>query len=143
MSALQHHFTGSNGTTWQNMDTAAFMLTITPSNACLVVVGANLDLWTANAGLAQDVGISVLGGAYPTATGQPEAWKESGGYGGTYSPNAAYLHTVLELSASTTYTLELVWKTNKPSAGGSIYAGAGPIGSNFSPTRLTLIPIGC
>jgi len=36
-----------------------------------------------------------------------------------------------------------VWKTNKPASGATIYAGAGPIGGKFSPTRLTLIPMGC
>jgi len=39
--------------------------------------------------------------------------------------------------------MQLLWKANKPAAGATIFAGAGPIGGNFSPTRLTLQPIGC
>ena len=39
----------------------------------------------------QDIGISVIGGVYPTTAGQPEAWKESGGFAGTFSPNAAFV----------------------------------------------------
>src|SRR5260370_26683846 len=41
------------------------------------------------------------------------------------------------MSNGVTYTVKLQWKTNKPSNGGTIYAGAGPLGSGYSPTRLT------
>ena len=84
--------------------------------------------------------MSVSGGAYPTIAGQPEAWKESGGFAGTFSPNAAYVQAVLHLKSGITYTLKLQWKVNKvTSAFDRIWAGAGPIGPNFSPTRLTAV----
>ena len=65
------------------------------------------------------------------------AWKESGGFAGTFSPNAAFVETVYPMSAGTTYTVQVVWKTNWAAIGATIAAGAGPIGSDFSPTRLT------
>ena len=37
-------------------------------------------------------------------------------------------------------SFSLEWKTNKPASGATIYAGAGPIGSAYSPTRLTVVP---
>jgi hypothetical protein len=39
-----------------------------------------------------------------------------------------------------TYVFSLAWKTNIPASRATIYAGAGPIGSAFSPTRLTAVP---
>src|SRR5260370_35294079 len=41
------------------------------------------------------------------------------------------------MTAGVTYAVKLVWKANKVASGASIYAGAGPIGSKYSPTRLT------
>src|SRR4029077_16703626 len=72
-----------------------------------------------------------------TVAGQPEAWKESGGYAGTFSPNAAFVQTVVFLKQGQQYTVKLVWKANKNASGATIWAGAGPIGIKFSPTRLT------
>jgi hypothetical protein len=105
-----------------------------PSSAESVVVSGNADLWTANAGYNQDLGIFVsVNGATPVLL----AWKESGGFAGTYSPNAAYVQTVYAMTSGNTYVFSLEWKTNIPASGATIYAGAGPIGSAFSPTRLT------
>src|SRR5947209_4880848 len=62
------------------------------------VLSGNADLWTSVAGYNQDLGISVSGtgqSVYPTRAGQPEAWKESGGFAGTFSPNAAFVQTVV------------------------------------------------
>src|SRR6202040_74443 len=56
---------------------------------------------------------------------------------GTFSPNAAFVQTVLPMTASTTYVIKLRWKTNKPAAGATIHAGAGP-SAPFSPTSLTV-----
>jgi hypothetical protein len=50
---------------------------------------------------------------------------------------------VVSLTGGTTYTFQLVWKTNQPAPGKTIFAGAGPIDGKFSPTRLTLQPISC
>jgi hypothetical protein len=69
----------------------------------------------------------------------------AGGFAGTLSPNAAFVETTQPLVAGTTYTINVRWKTNKPAAGKTIYAGAGPlpVGSagggvvgQHSPTRL-------
>jgi hypothetical protein len=96
-------------------------------------VSGNADLWTANAGYNQDLGIFVsVNGASPVLV----AWKESGGFAGTFSPNAAFVQTVYPMTAGNTYVFSLGWKTNKP-ASGTIFVGAGPIGSAYSPTRLT------
>jgi len=125
----------SDGATWTAMDATNLQLVITPAFNCQAVLTANTDLWTTQGYTNQDIGLLISGGAYPTTAGQPEAWKESGGPG-AYSPNAAYLQTVVPLAAGTAYTIQIVWKANK-AGGGTILAGAGPIGGKFSPTRLT------
>ena len=74
------------------------------------------------------------------ADGSPYAatWKESGGFAGTFSPNAASVQAVIPLSDATSYSLTLVWKTNKamPSSD-HIAVAAGSTGA-FSPTTLTV-----
>jgi hypothetical protein len=141
VSTQQYTLSNSDGMTWAPMDATNLKLTITPSYNCQAVITGSADLWTATAGFNQDIGIAIAGGAYPTTAGQPEGWKESGGFAGTFSPNAAHVDTIVPLAAGIAYTVQLVWKTNK---GGTnlIAAGAGPIGSHFSPTRLTarLVP---
>jgi hypothetical protein len=101
----------------------------------VAILGANADLWTANAGYNQDLAItrSVDGGP-----AQVIGWKESGGFAGTFSPNAAFNESPVLLAAGHSYTFSLEWKTNRPASGATIYAGAGPIGGAFSPTSLTL-----
>src|SRR5258708_25348984 len=70
------------------------------------------------------------------------AWKESGGLGGTYAPNAAAVQTVGSLSANVTYSFKLRWKTNRSALGATIYAGAGPLagGGGIPPPRPTVQP---
>src|SRR6202011_5012355 len=148
----QYSLSNSDGSTWQTIDATRLSLSPSPANECLALISGNADLWTANTGYNQDIGISVSGGAYPPVAGQPEAWKESGGFAGTFSPNAAYLQTAIPLNAGTAYTITLVWKANKPATGATIMAGAGPlwvppstgppIPPVYSPARLTaqLIP---
>ena len=143
VSTNQFGLANSDGVTWQPMDATYLSTSLLPSSDSLAVLNANVDLWTANAGFNQDIGIAVSGGTgsgttYPTVAGQPQAWKESGGYAGTFSPNAAAVHTIVALKAATTYTFTLVWKTNKPATGTSIFAGGGPIGAAYSPTRMTV-----
>src|SRR5437868_10130235 len=88
------------------------------------------------AGVNQDVGIFVSGGAF--GAGQIVGWKESGGNAGTFSPNAAFAQTVVQFAAATSYTIKLQWKTNHATTGTiRAAAGLGPA-PNFSPTRLTL-----
>jgi hypothetical protein len=146
MTTQQYHLSGSDGQTWRDIDPTNLSITVhAPANVSVILMG-NADLWTANAGYNQDLGIAVSGGVapnlhYPTVAGQPEAWKESGGFAGTYSPNAAFVETVIDVSANQDYTVKLQWKSNKRDPG-TIYAGAGPIAGQYSNTRLTaqLIP---
>jgi len=140
-SPQQYALTGNDGSTWVDMDASKLNVSFTPTVDSFAIVSGNADLWTSNAGYNQDVGIAMTGGIYPTAVGRPEAWKESGGFAGTFSPNAAYVQRAIPVKAATAYTARLQWKANKADAG-SIFVGAGPIGNAFSPTRLTvqLIP---
>src|SRR5207249_7126109 len=91
VSDRQYSLANNNGSTWVDMDSAYLVVAVTPLVDSQALISANADLWTANAGINQDIGVAISGGAYPTAAGQPEAWKESGGFAGTFSPNAAYV----------------------------------------------------
>jgi hypothetical protein len=140
VSTKQYSLANGDGVTWKQTDVSGLAVSFTPSVSGNYSISGNADLWTANAGVNQDFGIFISGGSFTTPT--LLAWKESGGLGGTFSPNAAYVQTVVSLQASTTYNVWLVWKTNKPAGGATIYAAAGPLpgGATFSPTRLTIIP---
>jgi hypothetical protein len=143
-STNQFVLTGSNGSAWTDLGPSAGpSFSFTAADDGMVSVSGNADLWTTIAGFNQDLGITVQGGAYPTVAGQPELWKESGGYAGTYSPNAAAVNGMLAVSKGVTYTLKLQWKANR-SDNGTILVGAGPIGGAYSPTRLSLwvVPTG-
>jgi hypothetical protein len=79
----------------------------------------------------------VSGGAY--GAGMLVAWKESGGFAGTYSPNAAFVTTDLHLQGGNTYKAWVVWKTNRYAPSSTIWSGAGPITGGYSPTSLTAL----
>lgn len=132
----QYHLTGSDGVTWTEID-PALTLTINPTFAARALLYANIDLWTANPGFNQDVGIFVQVNA---GTDTLHAWKESGGFAGAFSPNAAFVHAVFgDFFVGSTYTVRLKWKTNKDARpSNTIYAaaGSGPA-PNYSPTRLS------
>jgi hypothetical protein len=131
-SNQQYQLTGSNGSSWIVMDPTRLVVTLAATSNVSAIVDANADLWTGAAGVNQDIGIYVsTNGGTPTLL----AWKESGGKAGTFSPNAAFLHTVKDLTSGNTYTFALRWKTNVPT-NSTIFAGAG-LGPVFSPTRLT------
>jgi hypothetical protein len=140
VSTHQYFLPNSDGVTWQVMDESNLAFTMTPSSGENVLLSANSDLWTVDPGYNQDLGILVTpsGGSSVLA-----AWKESGGFAGTYSPNAAFVETVYAMAGGTTYTVQVVWKTNKAAIGKTIAAGAGA-GPIFSPTRLTadVLPAG-
>ena len=142
ISVQQYALPNSDGATWVEMDPTNLRVPFTPAVDSLVIISANADLWTSSAGINQDLGIALSGGAYPTVAGQPEAWKESGGFAGTFSPNAAYAQAIVRVNAGTPYIARLQWKTNRPAGGRTIYAAAGSNGV-FSPTRLTvrLVPL--
>jgi hypothetical protein len=128
VTAQQYQLTGNDGATWVDLDATNLTLKITPQANATAVLSGNADLWTATAGINQDLGIDV--------NGTIKAWKESGGYGGTYSPNAAFVRTTMPVTAGTTYTVKLKWKTNKPEGSAVIFAGAGQ--GVYSTTRLTV-----
>ncbi len=130
----QYRLAGNDGSTWSDIDAVNLAKTVSSTTQCLAVISANADLWTSSAGFNQDIGISVNGNVV--------AWKESGGFAGTFSPNAAFVQIPYFLQANTAYTIGLKWKANKADAG-SIWAGAGPIGTSYSPTRLTIQLDGC
>jgi hypothetical protein len=136
VSTQQYPLANSDGSTWQLMDGTNLITTLTPPGNGTALVSANADLWTANSGYNQDIGIfvSVNGGA-----DQLVGWKESGGSAGTFSPNAAFLQTTWPVSAGSNYVFKIKWKANHSAAGATIYAGAGPIGGSYSPTRLNAI----
>ena len=138
-STMQYHLMGNDGSAWQDIDAANLSVPFTPpSGSWLAFISGNADLWTINAGYNQDIGISLTGTGFPTVVGQPEGWKESGGYAGTFSPNAAFVQTSVVVAGGTTYTARLQWKASRADAG-SIYAAAGPINSQYSSTTLSVI----
>src|SRR5438128_3895516 len=108
------------------LDPAQLKIEFTPGSDVRAIVSGNADLWTATAGLNQDLGIAV--------NGTVAAWKESGGFAGTFSPNAAFVQTIVD--ASSAFHVSLQWKTNTAATGGEIRAGAGQF--PFSPTRITV-----
>jgi hypothetical protein len=130
----QASLTGSDGATWQPID-PALTITIKLSDNEAALLSGNADLWTATPGVNQDLGITVSVGGGPDTL---LFWKESGGFAGTFSPNAAFVHGNYQLQAGFTYVFKLVWKANSSAPGASIFAGAGPIGPDYSPTRLTV-----
>jgi len=134
LSTQQHQLTSSDGSTWLDLGVQAV---VSPTLSVNAIVSANVDLWTANAGFNQDIGVFVTDNGGPA---QLLVWKESGGFGGTFSPNAAFAETVYTMVVGHTYVYSLKWKTNHSAAGSgaTIYAGAGPIAAVFSPTRLLI-----
>ena len=139
-STLQYSLPGSDGATWKKIDGTLLQWTLAPGSNASYMISGGADLWTAAAGFNQDVGIMVSGGAY--GAGTLVAWKESGGFAGTFSPNAAFVTTDLHLRGGNTYTVWLVWKANRHAPSSSaIWAGAGPISSSFSPTTLTALQL--
>lgn len=135
-STSQYQLNGSDGTTWQPVDASHLDLTVTPGWSCVMRVTGNADMWTQNAGFNQDLGIEVTpaGGGSSVAT-----WKESGGFAGTFSPNAAFVQGTYAMTGGTQYTVSLVWKSNTSMpAGDVIRIGAGPIGGAYSPTFLAV-----
>jgi len=134
VSTRQYQLPNGDGETWTDIDPSRLSLTFKPALKSVAIISGNADLWTNRTGVNQDIGVFIsVNGAADTLIG----WKESGGYGGTFSPNAAFLSIPYAVAAGDTYLVKLKWKTNKPAVGATIYAGAGPIGSDYSPTRLS------
>jgi hypothetical protein len=132
-SAQQYWRDASTATDWAAID-GRLALDITPAKDSLYTLTANADMWTDTAGINQDLGIAISGGLY--RSGVLVAWKESGGYAGTFAPNANFVETIVPLAGGSTYTVTLAWRPNHASPG-KIYVGAGEFG-NFSPTILSV-----
>jgi hypothetical protein len=117
------------------MDPAKLSTTFTAVTASeWVMAGGNADLWTSNAGVNQDIAVFVTdNGGAPTLL----SWEEGGGFS-SGSPNAATLQVAYLMLAGHTYVFSLWWKANKSVANSLIWAGAGPIGGKFSPTRISV-----
>src|SRR6202165_3901728 len=130
-STSQYTLANSDGATWKEIDAAKLQVTCAPTANQSILLTANADLFTGKAGYNQDLGIFVSDNG---AADQLLAWKESGGFAGTFSPNAAYVQGVLNMVTGNTYVFKLKWKTNKPAAGATIYVGAGS--GPYSPTSL-------
>jgi streptogramin lyase len=130
-STGQYWLADSDGAIWQDIDASKLRLTCLPTATQSILLTANADLFTGSAGYNQDLGIFVSDNG---STDQLLAWKESGGFAGTLSPNAAYVQDVFNMVTGHTYVFKLKWKTNKPAAGATIYAGAG--NGPYSPTSL-------
>src|SRR2546428_11146783 len=141
-SRAQYALPNSDGQTWVDVDTGVLSINLKPAANFDALLSGNADLWTATPGYNQDLGISVVdANALPCTGGcQPVTWKESGGFAGTFSPNAAFTQTAYAMTAGHTYQIKMQWKTNKPTNhnGATIFAGAGPINGLYSPTRLTV-----
>ena len=135
-SSSQYSLSSSDGNSWSPIDGTVLTISVNRTDNCLVTLTGNADLWTSVAGINQDLGVTVTPADAVTYPASLIGWKESGGFAGTFSPNAAALETVFAMPGGTSYTATLVWKTNKSSAGAA-HAGAGQ--SPHSPTRLTAV----
>src|SRR5207245_10345199 len=131
VATTQDWLSNTTGVTWQSID-AALNVSLSPGADTFSILGANADLWTANAGYNQDIGIFVSdnGGADVLL-----AWKESGGFAGTYSPNAAFAQATYQMTSGHTYAFKLKWKTNRNAPGSTIFTAAGASPA-FSPSDL-------
>jgi hypothetical protein len=143
----QYRLQNNDGATWQDIDATNLALTLAPGTNCLAVISGNADLWTTQPTYNQDIGLYVQEANTTQYPGGIVAWKESGGFAGTYSPNAAFVQTVFPVTGGIAYHVRLRWKSNVPmGAGETVLAGAGPwpAGSGkFSPTRLTATLVSC
>jgi hypothetical protein len=109
VSTQQYHLTGSNGSTWTDIDATGLNLTVPVAADSTAVISGNADLFTANAGFNQDIALNV--------DGSIASWKESGGFAGTFSPNEAFVQAVVPLTASASpHNVRLEWKTSSPRA---------------------------
>lgn len=129
-AAVSHSLTltRSDGKTWVDMDPKHLSISITPGVNCTALIIGNADLWSAQAGHNQELGISVNGALV--------AAKESAGLA-AHAPDAVLVQAVLPMTARTGYNIKLQWKAAATDTS-PILAGAGA-GAAVSPTRLTML----
>lgn len=122
-----------NGTAWAGMSSST-QLTFTASTEGVGYLGANSSLFANSGSFNVDLGVCVAVGSGPCTTA---GWKESGS-ATAYSPDAAFLQVPYAISAGTTYTVKLEWRTNaNMPSGTAVFAGAGS--SPYSPTTLSVL----
>jgi len=147
VSRQQYLLSANDGTTWQDIDATNLALTLAPGTSCLAIISGNVDLFTDEAGYNQDIGLYVQEANTTQFPGGIVAWKESGGFAGIFSPNAAFVQAVFPVTGGTTYHVKLRWKSNhNMDVNERVVAGAGrwPFDSfNYSPTRLTARLVSC
>jgi hypothetical protein len=147
VSNAQYLLHNNDGNTWQDIDATNLALTLAPATSCLAIISGNADLWTTQSGYNQDIGLYVQEANATQYPGGIVAWKESGGFAGTFSPNAAAVQAVFPVTGGATYHVTLRWKTNHNMAATEyVVAGAGPWptgGTRYSPTRLTARLVSC
>src|SRR5207237_10773264 len=89
------------------VDNPQIRVPIAPASSSVAMVGASMDLWTSQPGFNQDLGLFVCDSSVTSCASFSSfsllAWKESGGFAGTFSPNAAYAEAVLGVSSAHNY----------------------------------------
>src|SRR5207302_5660379 len=101
--------------TWYPVDAANLQIVNyrAPADGSLLL-GANMDLWTTRPGYNQDVAIfSSVDCSNPANL---VTCKESGGFAGTFSPNAAYGEGSVPVSKGQVYNFSLCWKATLPAS---------------------------
>jgi hypothetical protein len=101
---------------------AALNVTVAPGASTNSILGANADLFTGKAGYNQDPGIFVSDNGGPDVL---LAWKESGGFAGTFSPNAAFVQMTYLMNSGHTYVVKLKWKDEQARIRGDDLRGCG------------------
>lgn len=118
----------NNGSQWIEMDPSRLALSITPAVTSDAVLSANGDLFTSASSVNTDLAIEV--------NGTVEVWKEAGGYS-AFRPAAVFAQAEMTMTAGTTYSVALYWKTNVVQPAG-VYSQAGAgAAAPFSPTVLS------
>lgn len=120
--------------TWYEVD-PRLRIQITAPAAGSLLLGANMDLWTAGRGYNQD--LAIFSGSNCANQANLVSWKESGGFAGTLSPNAAFVEGSVPVTAGQANSFTLCWKANSVAPPGTVNGAAGTADTYFSPTRLT------
>jgi RHS repeat-associated protein len=123
---------GNNGTTWVPMDPSKLVLSVTPAVDSTAVLSAFADVESGSL-INTEVGIAV--------NGTVVAWKDGGEYTGS-SPDPVYVQDPYPMTANTTYSLELMWRTATAMPAGAFVEGGDPVppyGPGFSPSTLNAL----
>ena len=141
-SAASYTLNSANdGTNWVEFN-SALRANLRPPRNAIGIAGGNIDLWTSQAGYNQDIGLFVCdasaGSCLNFGNFDLMAWKESGGFAGTYSPNAAFVQATWPLLAGHNYVFALGWKPNVSAPAAVIWGAAGTGQTQFSTTTLTV-----